>query len=316
MTNFVGYLEFDHNTCLTNEGYHGGLQAGKVRDMKITNNIFYNQIAYGGAFRRVMGYYPTNISEQTQPENNQMWVVTVDSSYRLPTRNIVVRNNNVWWDQAYKDLWLKWKDSTKAPGIFTPTLMKLTSDSTKAYFTEPLTFSKAPPSIFNFIDSAIGFPTSTSLPENWAWTYQDANGQGPINVSYGTTAQSYTKGDGGFPVGDLNWYPTRKAAWLSYITAVEDQSPAMLPKSYALEQNYPNPFNPSTTITFTAPKTGHVTLKVFNTLGQVVATLVDDEYGAGTHEVRFDASVLSSGVYFYTLKSNDFSATKKMMLVK
>jgi hypothetical protein len=245
-----------------------------------------------------------------------MWVVTIDTSYRLPVRNIVVRNNNVWWDQAYKDLWVKWKDSTKAPGIFTPTLMKLLSDSTKAYYTEPLTFKTPPPGIFNFIDSAIGYPTSTSLPENWCWTYQDANGQGPINVSYGTTAQSYTKGDGGFPVGDLNWYPTRKAAWLNYITGVEDQSSGMIPTTYSLEQNYPNPFNPSTTIGFTMPKSNHISLKVFNMLGQVVATLVDEEYVAGAHEVRFDASALSSGIYFYTLKSKDFSVTKKMMLVK
>jgi len=316
MTNFVNYIEFDHNTGFTNEGYHGGFQAGKVREMKITNNIFYNQIAYGSSFRRVAGYYPTNISEQTQPENNGMWVVTIDTSYLVTNRKITVRNNNVWWDQVYKDLWVKWKDSTKAPGIFTPTLMKLTADSTKAYFTEPLTFQKPPASIFTFIDSAIGFPNSAVLPENWCWTYQDANGLGPINGSYGTTAQSYTKGDGGFPVGDLNWYPTRKAAWLSYITGVEDQSLAMIPKTYALEQNYPNPFNPSTKITFSLPKNGNITLKVFNALGQLVATVADGEYVAGTHEVVFDASTLSSGVYFYTLTSSNFFATKKMMLLK
>lgn len=314
MTNFVGYIEFDHNTGFTNQGYHGGLQAGKVQTLKVTNNVFYNQIVYGSAFRRVAGYYQTNISEQTQPENNQMWVVTIDTSYRLPQRNIVVRNNNVWWDQQYKDLWARWKDSTKAPGIFTPTLMKLTADSTKAYFTEPLTFSKAPPSIFSFMDSAMGFPSATTLPENWCWTYQDANGLGPITGSYGTTAQSYTKGDGGFPVGDLNWYPTRKAAWLATATAVND--PAVIPSEFSLNQNYPNPFNPSTKITFSLPKSGNITLKVFNALGQLVATVADGEYVAGTHEVIFDASNLSSGVYFYTLTSSNFFATKKMMLLK
>ena len=314
MTNFVGYLEFDHNTGFTNQGYHGALQAGKVQTLKVTNNVFYNQIVYGSAFRRVAGYYATNISEQTQPEKDQMWVVTIDTSYRLPTRNIVVRNNNVWWDQQYKDLWVKYKDSTKAPGIFTPTLMKLLADSTKAYFTEPLTFSKAPPSIFTFMDSAMGFPSATTMPENWCWTYQDANGLGPINASYGTTAQSYTKGDNGLPVGDLNWYPTKKAQWLA--TAVENQGSAVIPSEFSLLQNYPNPFNPSTKITFTLPKSGTISLKVFNTLGQVVATVVDEDYIAGTHEVNFDASALSSGVYFYTLKSGNFSATKKMMLVK
>ncbi len=316
MTNFVGYLEFDHNTGFTNEGYHGGLQGGKVREMKITNNIFYNQIGFGANFRRVAGYFPSNISEQTQPENNQMWVVTIDTSYLLTNRKITVRNNNVWWDQAYKDLWVKWKDSTKAPGIFTPTLMKLTADSSKAYFTEPLTFQHLPPSIISFIDSAIGFPNSTILPQNWCWTYQDANGQGPINGSYGTTALSYTKGDGGFPVGDLNWYPTRKAAWLATVSGVNDNKPVSIPTEFSLGQNYPNPFNPSTNITFKLPKNRKVTLKVFNTLGQQVATLVDGDYVAGTHEVNFDASSLSSGIYIYTLSSGDFLAVKKMILLK
>ncbi|MCX6142455.1 MAG: T9SS type A sorting domain-containing protein [Ignavibacteriales bacterium] len=316
MTNFVNYLEFDHNTGFTNQGYHGGLQGGKVKEMKITNNIFYNQLAYGASFRRVAGYFPTNISEQTQPENNQMWVVTIDTTYKYPVRNIVVRNNNVWWDQAYKDLWVKWKDSTKAPGIFTPTLMKLTADSTKAYFTEPLTFQKLPPSIFTFIDSAIGFPNSAILPDNWCWTYQDANGQGPINGSYGTTAQSYTKGDGGFPLGDLNWYPARKTAWLAFVSDVNDNRSGAIPAEFSLSQNYPNPFNPSTNITFNLPKSGKVTLKVFNTLGQQVATLVDGDYVAGMHTMNFDASSLSSGVYIYTLSAGDFLAAKKMILLK
>ena len=316
MTNFVNYIEFDHNTGLTNNGFHGGLQAGKVREVKVTNNIFYNQIAYGAQFRRISGYVANNISEQTQPENNQMWVVTIDTTYKYPVRNIVVRNNNVWWDQNYKDLWVKWKDSTKAPGIFTPTLMKLLSDSTKAYFTEPLTFQAPPASIFKFIDSAYGFPNSTTFPENWLNTYQEVNGLSPINTSYGTTAQSYTKGDGGFPVGDLNWYPARKTAWLATVSGINDNIPASIPSEFSLSQNYPNPFNPSTNMAFALPKNGRVTLKVFNTLGQQVATLVDADYLAGTHQVNFDASSLSSGVYIYTISSGDFFAAKKMTLLK
>jgi len=211
---------------------------------------------------------------------------------------------------------VKWKDSTKAPGIFTPTLMKLLSDSTKAYFTEPLTFQAPPPSIYNFIDSAYGYANSTTFPENWLNTYQEVNGLSPVNTSYGTTAQSYTKGDGGFPVGDLNWYPARKTAWLATVSGVDENKPISIPSVFSLGQNYPNPFNPSTNITFALPKNGRVTLKVFNTLGQQVATLVDGDYFAGTHEVNFDASSLSSGVYIYTLSSGDFLAAKKMILLK
>jgi hypothetical protein len=231
-------------------------------------------------------------------------------------RNIVVRNNNVWWDQAYKDLWVKWKDSTKAPGIFTPTLMKLTADSTKAYFTEPLTFQTPPASIRNFVDSAIGFPNSAILPENWCWTYQDANGLGPINGSYGTTAQSYTKGDGGFPVGDLNWYPARKAAWLASVTGVNDNTSAAVPTAFSLEQNYPNPFNPSTTLQYSVSTTSHVVLEVFNVLGQSVARLVDGNMPPGIYHATFDASKFSSGIYMYLLTAGDFVQTRKMVLMK
>lgn len=89
-----------------------------------------------------------------------------------------------------------------------------------------------------------------------------------------------------------------------------------LPANYTLEQNYPNPFNPVTTINFSIPANEKVTMKVYNVLGQLVSTLADGEYTAGTYKVTFDASKLSSGIYFYTLQTNSFSVTKKMILMK
>lgn len=89
-----------------------------------------------------------------------------------------------------------------------------------------------------------------------------------------------------------------------------------VPSSYNLTQNYPNPFNPNTKISFTLPVSGRTTLKVFNMLGQEVATLVDSHEQAGEYSVDFDASKLASGVYFYRLESGSFTATKKMVLMK
>ncbi len=89
-----------------------------------------------------------------------------------------------------------------------------------------------------------------------------------------------------------------------------------LPQKFQLQQNYPNPFNPSTEINFTIPKAGNVTLKVYNALGQEVATIVNGFKEAQTYNVKFDASNLSTGVYFYTLKTGDQSITKKMLLLK
>ena len=89
-----------------------------------------------------------------------------------------------------------------------------------------------------------------------------------------------------------------------------------VPLSYKLNQNYPNPFNPSTKIEYTIQSAGYVSMKVFNLLGQVVATLTDEKKAAGNYSIVFDASRFSSGVYFYQITAGTFVATKKMMLLK
>ena len=88
------------------------------------------------------------------------------------------------------------------------------------------------------------------------------------------------------------------------------------PKEYSLFQNYPNPFNPSTVIRFAIPQSGLVKLKVFDILGREVKTLVNDELTSGVHEIEFNASNLSSGIYFYRIESGSFVQTKKMILIK
>ena len=88
------------------------------------------------------------------------------------------------------------------------------------------------------------------------------------------------------------------------------------PKKFELAQNYPNPFNPSTVINFEIPNAGKVSLKVYNILGNEIATLINKDMPAGSHSVRFNAANLSSGLYFYTIKAGNYTATKKMMLLK
>jgi hypothetical protein len=90
----------------------------------------------------------------------------------------------------------------------------------------------------------------------------------------------------------------------------------LLPTHFELEQNYPNPFNPSTKICWQSPVAAHQTLKVYDVLGNEVATLVDEYRNAGSYEIDFNASSLSSGIYFYQLKAGDFINTKKMIVLK
>jgi len=93
-----------------------------------------------------------------------------------------------------------------------------------------------------------------------------------------------------------------------------------MPSEFYLEQNYPNPFNPSTNIGFRISDFGFVSLKVYDVLGNEVATLVNEEKPAGVYEIEFQSTVdshqLPSGVYFYQLKAGDFIQTKKMILLK
>jgi hypothetical protein len=98
--------------------------------------------------------------------------------------------------------------------------------------------------------------------------------------------------------------------------AVENEDDLGTPKEFSLTQNFPNPFNPSTTIRYGLPNRSHVTLSVFNTLGQSVSTLVNGEQEAGYHEVKFDGSGLSSGVYFYRIGTGSFVQTRKFLLLK
>ena len=108
---------------------------------------------------------------------------------------------------------------------------------------------------------------------------------------------------------------------LSSMTAVEELGPASTPDSYVLGDAYPNPFNPETTIEFSVPFASQVRLEVFNTAGQLVATLVDEELGAGSYKSVWNgldkgAGKVSSGVYFYRMEAGGFTATRSMTLLK
>ncbi len=100
------------------------------------------------------------------------------------------------------------------------------------------------------------------------------------------------------------------------VTTSSVNDKAQKPFSFSLDQNYPNPFNPSTMISYTLPAASTVKLSVYNVLGQEVANLVNENQTAGSHNVTFNASNLSSGVYFYTIKAGNFTETKKMSLLK
>jgi hypothetical protein len=89
-----------------------------------------------------------------------------------------------------------------------------------------------------------------------------------------------------------------------------------LPNELTLYQNYPNPFNPSTVIQFALPEASDVIIELFNLLGQKVDTIVGGNFVAGVHKIRYDASHLAGGVYFYKIRAGKFTETHKMLLIR
>lgn len=110
-------------------------------------------------------------------------------------------------------------------------------------------------------------------------------------------------------------YRAFKFDWDTTVTSITN-SGNNSPELYSLNQNYPNPFNPTTSISFSLPKSGNVTLKVYDIMGREVAEIVNSQLQAGNHEINFNAKNLSSGIYIYKLETDNFTASKKMILMK
>ncbi|MFA4924455.1 MAG: T9SS type A sorting domain-containing protein [Ignavibacteriaceae bacterium] len=144
-----------------------------------------------------------------------------------------------------------------------------------------------------------------------------------LNTTLTYTSYIWYKQGGQVPLlrltytGALNLYFVFGSKSNNITTGInERQNDRTVPTEFSLSQNFPNPFNPTTNIEFQIPQSGFVTLKVFDVLGKEVATLVNEEKKAGSYSVNFDASHLSSSIYFYTLKINNFIQTKKMILLR
>ncbi|MHB8335839.1 MAG: T9SS type A sorting domain-containing protein [Ignavibacteriaceae bacterium] len=138
---------------------------------------------------------------------------------------------------------------------------------------------------------------STGLSNNWG--YSDANA---LIVSGTNLFAGNDRGVWRRPLSEM-------------ITGVKEEQ-NNLPSNFTLEQNYPNPFNPTTTINYSVSKTSMVTIKVYDILGNEVASLMNEERPAGRYSVNFNASKLASGVYFYRMQAGSFVETKKLILMK
>ena len=350
---------FNHNTFVNCAGYTF-MNPGYQSNVSLTNNMFVNCNVQ--CFAPILSSLDVG---ETDPDNLPMGLVNVypdsaDVANSTP-RKFLCQDNLVYWYPSLANMdsilnannvdgainWISQKRimNTRTDSVFkhlgrfssTP-YSYCVSDTwknqlpaftdTKDLFTTQLA---------NLRTFALGTVDTTAMIALPTWRlintssddYLKSDWPIPVHLSYGD-ADLQTAGSSGFPLGDLNWFPTRKVTWLAQrdeeytaigaalqagrTTAVKNVN--ALPADFTLQQNYPNPFNPSTTITFSLPYSASANLKVYDVLGREVATLVNGYTTSGTHEIQFNATKLASGIYFYKLTSGSFTKVMMMMMMK
>jgi hypothetical protein len=287
MGTVVNYLKWDHNTSVNNVGFHGALQLGYVRTAIVTNNIFANAIS--------LGHYQSRTQEQTQPEKH-FSVISLDTTFT--GQRIVIRNNNIYSDQALIDVWAKY-DSVSAPWAITPTIELAIGQPNvaSAHFAEKLTFKTSCAPFSAYVDAFFTNPKAASFPENWCVGGEGGYYPDEVDLSFGTSAASYTKGDGGFPLGDLNYYPEKRAAWANWI-------PTSVNEVLNVSENitlYPNPVDKILNISTLAERVS---------IYSVAGNLLKDVYNVN----RVDVADLNPGLYLVNIFTSDGVANHKILV--
>ncbi|HTY38950.1 MAG TPA: T9SS type A sorting domain-containing protein, partial [Bacteroidota bacterium] len=327
----------DHCTIVNETAEHGCLGIGALSGrIQITNNLFVDNFVFGNdttAYER-----DTEFGDTGELAPNGQYRMTFVGSVPTDTATIkwIVSNNYYSVSDSVQRFYNS-RNGLPDQGIgnlipLTWYINRKIVDSVNAFkkLATPITFTnvpKVPLDLARWFFVPIANGGSGKIKQNATFLAPYVNDydrretfyfRDTMNLAFATTSPAYNGALGGFPVGDLNWYPTQKTAWVTagMPTTGVVKSNESLPGTFTLEQNYPNPFNPSTTLKFSLSKSSHVTLEVYNLLGQTVARLVDENLAAGTYHTNFDASNLSSGVYLYRLKAGDFVQTHKMVLTK
>ncbi|MDZ7338527.1 MAG: T9SS type A sorting domain-containing protein [candidate division KSB1 bacterium] len=322
----INHFIFDHNTVVNSLGYHGTLVLGWLgKECRITNNLFVDHFIAGADTDRTRQAEFEEPGE-LDPRNGlgrMAWVLSVpnDTTHWVVTGNYYAVSPEV---QAFYDRHAAEGLLGEGPALTHHICSRLGADSSNAFVKEDIVLANRPRPMVNMAEwyrnPNGGNKTKNTPSDKWNRATDDYDRRpwqyfaDTLDCSYPTSTAAYTGALGGFPAGDLNWFPAKKAEWEVWVTSVERRQAA--PLEFALYQNYPNPFNPCTTIRFNISRPEFVTLKIYDMLGRLVATPLAQRVGAGQHVITFDGSQLPSGVYLYAIQAGRHEAFRKMVLMK
>ena len=306
---YINYLKFNHNTMI-NIGQHI-MTPGEVVEFEFTNNVIINGDFLGNSVNLEEPAYAI----ETAPLTN-------DDVVGL-TQSMNIRNNNIYLDQVIIDAY---PDSVIVADTFDSLAQSFidAAETGETIISEALAFTNGPATPTDvmlgiYVDNqATADPSAPPFDTGNVPDFgQPGFGVMPFDLSYPETAVSYVSSIASQPLGDLTWFG------LDIETAVKFDSDklASAPNSFKLLGNYPNPFNPTTQIAYDLAKQSHVTLTIYNTIGQKIATLFDNVQQAGSHHIswngRSDAGKqMPSGVYMYRLDAEGATQTMKMIMMK
>ena len=327
LTGPTRFLKFEHNTLVNGMSYHGLLSLGTVGPRAIiTNNLLIDPFSLGNdtdATRQ--SEFLSSLETDPYGGARMNWIFSTPNDI---TQWTISNNYYAISDsgQAFYDEFASAGVTGEGSPLTWHLNSKLGADSVNAFTKISIALNKIPAVMLNenrWYRSPTGGNKIKNTPACGCWTgAYDYDRRGwkwyddTLDCAYSTGSPAYTGAQGGYPVGDLNWFPDRYTQWLNDpISDVSDQLVG-LPNTFSLDQNYPNPFNPATTIAYSVPKTTRVRLEVFDLLGRSVGTLVDETKEAGNQSIVFDATHLASGVYFYRLTAAEFVLSHKMVLMK
>lgn len=255
------------------------------------------------------GFNDLNLEDVIGQEANILFTVNMDGAVNSDNQTPFATVSNVILCGA--TLPLKWPDSgwPSEDAVDSQKVIFMYDDGTHGDKTSGDKVWSAQVKFPKFTNRSIEYKYGANFGLNTLLTDND-NESATADNHYFTMAVNLT---GGTTVDTFGVMGTKELA--DPQIGIEDDLDFM-PKAFSLNQNYPNPFNPSTVIRYSIPENAFVTLKVYNLLGQEVAQLVNEEQAARNYEVTFDASKLTSGIYFYTIQAGSFMSTKKMIFLK